>query len=148
MRRSTLDRVRSLFFSEKYIRQTPPFLRLQRCRKKVFHFPKKREGERNPNPSLPLKLHRLRKSANTTKCTPPCASVLAFHKHFSRRYVSSLLDPNAYAQDIDLVALDSRANRDCPLDSRLCILNLVNHFSTHLRPAKGKPYGYTFSLRS
>jgi hypothetical protein len=25
-----------------------------------------------------------------------------------------LLDPNAYAQDIDLVALDSRANRNCP----------------------------------
>jgi hypothetical protein len=26
-----------------------------------------------------------------------------------------------------------------PLDSRLCILNPVNHFSTHLRPAKEKP---------
>jgi hypothetical protein len=25
-----------------------------------------------------------------------------------------LLDPNAYAQDNDLVALDSRANCDCP----------------------------------
>jgi hypothetical protein len=25
-----------------------------------------------------------------------------------------LLDPNAYAQDNDLVALDSRANHDCP----------------------------------
>jgi hypothetical protein len=35
-----------------------------------------------------------------------------------------------------------------PLDSRLCILNPVNHFSTHLRPAKEKPYGYTFALRS
>jgi hypothetical protein len=35
-----------------------------------------------------------------------------------------------------------------PLDSRLCILNPVNHFSTQLRPAKGKPYGYTFVLRS
>jgi hypothetical protein len=74
----------------------------------------RREGERNPNPSLPLKLHRLCKCAHTTKCTPPCACVLAFHNHFSRRYVSFLLDPNAYAQDIDLVALDSRANRDCP----------------------------------
>jgi hypothetical protein len=67
---------------------------------------------------------------------------------FSRHYVSSQLDPNAYAQDIDLVPLDSRANRDCPLDSRLCILNPVNHFSTHLRLAKEKPYGYTFALRS
>jgi hypothetical protein len=74
----------------------------------------RREGERNPNPSLPLKLHRLRKSANTTKCTPLCACVLAFHKHFPRHYVSSQLDPNAYAQDIDLVKLDFRANRDCP----------------------------------
>jgi hypothetical protein len=35
-----------------------------------------------------------------------------------------------------------------PLDSRLCILNPVNHFSTHFTPAKGKPYGYTFALRS
>jgi hypothetical protein len=35
-----------------------------------------------------------------------------------------------------------------PLDSRLCILNQVKHFSTHLRPAKEKPYGYTFALRS
>jgi hypothetical protein len=42
----------------------------------------RREGERNPNPSVSLKLHRLRKCANTTKCTPPCACVLAFHKHF------------------------------------------------------------------
>jgi hypothetical protein len=25
-----------------------------------------------------------------------------------------LLDPNAYAQEDDLVALDPRANRDCP----------------------------------
>jgi hypothetical protein len=33
---------------------------------------------------------------------------------FSKGYISSQLDPNAYAQDIDLVALDSRANRDCP----------------------------------
>jgi hypothetical protein len=67
----------------------------------------RREGERNSNPSLPLKLHCLRKSANTTKCTSPCACVLAFYNHFPRRYVSSLLNPNAYAQDNDLVALDS-----------------------------------------
>ena len=33
-----------------------------------------------------------------------------------------------------------------PLDSRLSILNLVNHFSTHLRPEKIKPYVYTFAL--
>jgi hypothetical protein len=33
-----------------------------------------------------------------------------------------------------------------PLDSRLKILNPVNHFSTHLRPAKEKPYEYTFAL--
>jgi hypothetical protein len=29
-----------------------------------------------------------------------------FHNHFPRRYVSSLLDLNAYAQEDDLVALD------------------------------------------
>jgi len=33
-----------------------------------------------------------------------------------------------------------------PLDSRLSILNPVNHFSTHLRPAKVKLYVYTFAL--
>jgi hypothetical protein len=33
-----------------------------------------------------------------------------------------------------------------PLDSQLTILNLVNHFSTHLRLAKEKPYEYTFAL--
>jgi hypothetical protein len=33
--------------------------------------------------------------------------VLAFSQSFLRHYVSSQLDPNAYAQDIDLVALDS-----------------------------------------
>jgi hypothetical protein len=36
------------------------------------------EGERNSNPSLPLKLHHLHKCANITKCTSPCACVLAF----------------------------------------------------------------------
>ena len=33
-----------------------------------------------------------------------------------------------------------------PLDSRLSIINPVNYFSTHLRPAKAKPYVYTFAL--
>jgi len=33
-----------------------------------------------------------------------------------------------------------------PLDSRLSILNSVNHFSTQLRLAKVKPYVYTFAL--
>jgi hypothetical protein len=37
-----------------------------------------RERERVPNPSLPLKLHLLRKYANTTKCTSTCACVLTF----------------------------------------------------------------------
>jgi hypothetical protein len=74
--------------------------------------------------------------------------VLAFHKHFSRHYVSSLLDPNAYAQDIDVVHLIPELTMIAPLDSWLCILNPVNHFSTHLRSAKEKPYDYTFALRS
>jgi hypothetical protein len=58
-----------------------------------------------------------------------------------------LLDTNTYAQDNDLVALIPELTVIAPLDSRLCILNPVNHFSPHLRPAKGKPYGYTFALR-
>jgi len=33
-----------------------------------------------------------------------------------------------------------------PLDSRLSILNPVNHFSTQLILAKAKPYVYTFAL--
>jgi hypothetical protein len=33
-----------------------------------------------------------------------------------------------------------------PLDSRLTILNLISHFSTHLRSTKGKSYEYTFAL--
>ena len=33
-----------------------------------------------------------------------------------------------------------------PLDSRLSILNPVNHFFTQLRPAKAKSYVYTFAL--
>ena len=31
-----------------------------------------------------LQLHFLCKSANTTKCTPPCVCVLAFHNHFPK----------------------------------------------------------------
>jgi hypothetical protein len=37
------------------------------------------------NPSLPLKLDRLRKCANTTRCTSPCVCVLAFSQSFLRR---------------------------------------------------------------
>jgi hypothetical protein len=37
---------------------------------------------KTPNPSLPLKLHRLRKCANTTEFTSPCARVLAFSQSF------------------------------------------------------------------
>jgi hypothetical protein len=35
-------------------------------------------GREEPKPSLPLKLQRLRKCANTNKWSPPCARVLAF----------------------------------------------------------------------
>jgi hypothetical protein len=45
----------------------------------------------------------------TTMCM--CVSI---SQTFLKDYVSFQLDPNAYAQDIDLVALDSRTNRDCP----------------------------------
>jgi hypothetical protein len=81
------------------------------------------EGERNPNPSLPLKLHLLHKCANTTKCSPSYAHVLAFSQIFSQG-VSISLDPKCICSRIlTMIA---------PLDSQLSILNLVNHFSTHL----------------
>jgi hypothetical protein len=44
-----------------------------------------REEERIPNPSPPLKLHLICKYANTNKCSPPCARVLAFLQSFSQR---------------------------------------------------------------
>ena len=51
----------------------------------------------------------------TPMCHNTCASVLAFSQIFlSRIQVSTLLDPNAYAQDMDLIALDSRDDRDFP----------------------------------
>jgi hypothetical protein len=45
----------------------------------------RREGERIPIPSPPLKLYILCKCANTDKCSPPCARVLAFSQSFSQR---------------------------------------------------------------
>jgi hypothetical protein len=48
----------------------------------------RREGERNTNPSLLLKLRRLHKCANTTKCTSPCACVLAFCQIFFKELAS------------------------------------------------------------
>ena len=39
----------------------------------------------NPHSSQPSELHLLSKCANTTKCTPPCASVLAFSQIFTQR---------------------------------------------------------------
>jgi hypothetical protein len=45
----------------------------------------------NPNPFLPLKLHLLRKCANTTKCTSPCACVLAFSQSFSSKELATQL---------------------------------------------------------
>jgi hypothetical protein len=50
-----------------------------------------------------------------------------------------LLDPNAYAQDDDLLALDHELTVIASLHSRLSVLNPVNHFSTHLRPVKANP---------
>ena len=51
----------------------------------------------------------------TQKCHNTCASVIAFSKIFlSRIQVSTLLDSNAYAQDMDLVAHDSRDDHDFP----------------------------------
>ena len=38
-----------------------------------------------------LQLHLLCKCANTTKCTPPCVCVLAFHNHFPKDVSHSIL---------------------------------------------------------
>jgi hypothetical protein len=43
------------------------------------------EGERNSNPSLPLKLYLLCKCANTNKWSSSCARVLAFSQSFSSK---------------------------------------------------------------
>jgi hypothetical protein len=43
-----------------------------------------------------------------------CMCVSIFTIIFQGVMLDLLLDPNAYAQEDDLVALDSRANRDCP----------------------------------
>jgi hypothetical protein len=56
-----------------------PFLSFGTMKNKCFISTK---IERTPNPSLPLKLHRLRKCANTTKSTSPCACLLVFSQSF------------------------------------------------------------------
>jgi hypothetical protein len=62
----------------------------------------RRDRERVPNPSLSFKLHRLRKCANTNKCSSPCARVLVFSQSFSSKELDtqliSPLDPNTYAK--------------------------------------------------
>jgi hypothetical protein len=55
-----------------------------------FHLASSVGGRENHKPSLPLKLHRLCKGANTTKVLSSCASVLAFSQSFFEFY------PNAY----------------------------------------------------
>ena len=48
----------------------------------------RREGERNPTPLYPSTSTSFSKCANTTKCTPRCASVLAFSQSFSSKELS------------------------------------------------------------
>jgi len=43
------------------------------------------EGERNPNPSLPFKLHLLCKCANTTKWPPPLCMCVSISQTFSSK---------------------------------------------------------------
>jgi len=45
-------------------------------------------GREEPILSLPFKLHLLLKCANTTKCKPTCARVLAFSQSFSSKELS------------------------------------------------------------
>jgi hypothetical protein len=74
-------------------------------------------GGRERGPQTPL--YRSNSTAFINVLTPPSVHhhvyvCYHFHNYFSRHYISSVLDPNAYAQDDDLVALDSRANHDYP----------------------------------
>jgi hypothetical protein len=60
-------------------------------------------GRGVPNPSPPLKLHLLSKCANTTKCTPPCACVLAFSQlFFSKELATQLATPVDPSNDVKL----------------------------------------------
>ena len=80
-------------------------------------------------------------------CKLLCTCVLVFYKYFLQRsYVNTLLVPNAHAQDVELVHLNREITVISPLDSWLSTQNPVNHFTTHLRPAKAKPYSYTIAL--
>ena len=49
-----------------------------------------------------LQLHLLCKCANTTKCTPPCVCVLAFHNHFQRMLATQLATPLNPSDDAKL----------------------------------------------
>jgi hypothetical protein len=52
--------------------------------------------------------HFIFECVSTIMCISPCASVLAFSQTFLKALCYlSLLDPNTYAKDDDLVALDS-----------------------------------------
>jgi len=61
-----------------------------------------------------LQLLPLLPCANTKVSPHLCTCVSIFTNIFPRIQVSALLDPNAYAQDMDLVALDSGDDRDFP----------------------------------
>jgi hypothetical protein len=90
VRRARLSRVSQ----HKLVPRLRHFFQPSAYRKLIISIPRKRlnpasqvrcEGKRTQNPSQLLKLHRLRKCANTNKCSPPCARVLAFSQSFSRR---------------------------------------------------------------
>jgi hypothetical protein len=93
--RSCWDHVWSLPVTSVHLRVYPRWLkeiiRLRHSGKYAFHFHESAEsllggrerGERVPNPTLPLKLHILRKCAKIIKCTSHmCMRVNIFRNHF------------------------------------------------------------------
>jgi hypothetical protein len=68
-------------------------------------------------PPLLYQLLHLCKCANTTKCPPTCAHVLAFHKHFTKGLVTQFttsIDPNNDAK------LDHSSGTRWPICKQVC----------------------------
>jgi hypothetical protein len=77
----------------------PPFLSFGVMENKRFISMKMPESRR----ALPLKLHHLCKCANTNKCSPLCARVLAFSQSFSlKELVTQLATPLDSSKDAKL----------------------------------------------
>jgi len=66
---------------------------------------------------LQLQLLLLCKCTNTTKCTTPCACVLAFHKHFTKGLVTQFTTPLDPCND---AKLDHSSGTRWPICKQVC----------------------------